>query len=115
MLTMEDLIIFGADTKDGLNRCMNNEEVYLRLVNSALDNTYFDNLSAAVESGDREAAFEAVHVIKGIMGNLGITPIYEVAAEMTELLRAGRDMDYSVHLNEILQKRAVLIEMRDSK
>ena len=43
MLTIEDLIIFGADTKDGPNRCMNKEEVYLRLVNSALDNTYFDN------------------------------------------------------------------------
>lgn len=114
MLTIEDLIIFGADTNNGLTRCVNNEDVYLRLVNSALDNKYFEKLSTAVAAGDREAAFEAIHVIKDIMSILGLTPIYEVAAEMSELLRAGKDMDYTVQLNEILYKRAVLIKMRDS-
>ena len=32
MLTVEKLKEYGADTGEGLNRCMNNEAFYLRLV-----------------------------------------------------------------------------------
>lgn len=31
-LTIGTLTIYGADTKEGLQRCMNNESFYLRLV-----------------------------------------------------------------------------------
>ncbi len=31
MLTIEKLRAWGADTEDGLRRCMNNEAFYLRL------------------------------------------------------------------------------------
>ena len=31
-MTIDTLTIYGADTKEGLQRCMNNESFYLRLV-----------------------------------------------------------------------------------
>ena len=33
MITIDKLQQFGADTREGLGRCMNNEAFYLRLVN----------------------------------------------------------------------------------
>ena len=114
MLTIETLQDFGADTQDGLNRCMNNEAMYLRLVDMALADANFDKLVSAVEVGDKEAAFEAAHSIKGVMGNLSLTPLYKVSSEMTELLRAGEDADYPAYLDEVLRKRAELIALRDN-
>ncbi|MCR5135872.1 MAG: Hpt domain-containing protein [Oscillospiraceae bacterium] len=114
MLTIDALQSFGVDTKDGLTRCLNNESMYLRLVAMALKDANFDRLSAAIEADDRKAAFEAVHALKGVAGNLGLTPIYETSAEMTELLRAEKDADYPAYLRKILNLRETLRALSDS-
>lgn len=108
MLSIESLREFGADTDEGLGRCMNNEQFYLRLVKMAAADAGFDKLSAAVESGDIPAAFEAAHALKGVLGNLSLTPMYESLSELTELLRAGAEADYSAYMGELLHKRARL-------
>ncbi len=113
MLTIDALREVCADAQAGLNRCMNNEGFYLRLVNSALEDASFDRLAAAVEADDRKAAFEAAHAIKGVAGNLGLTPLYQAASEMTELLRAGKDADYPAFLDRILRHRESLLALRD--
>ena len=40
-------------------------------------------------------AFEAAHSLKGVLANLAITPLLEPIKEITELLRAETQMDYS--------------------
>ena len=113
MLTIDALNRFGADTRNGLERCLNNEAMYLRLVNMALDDANFGRLAAAVESDDRKAAFEAVHALKGVMGNLALTPLYELSSELTELLRAEKDADYPAYREKILAQRNALLDLRD--
>ncbi len=113
MLTIDALNRFGADTRNGLERCLNNEAMYLRLVNMALDDANFGRLAAAVETDDRKAAFEAVHALKGVMGNLALTPLYELSSELTELLRAGNDADYPAYLEKILAQRNALLDLRN--
>lgn len=105
MLTVEALRAFGADIEDGLMRCMNNETMYLRLVDMALHDVNFDRLVSALKSEDKKTAFEAVHAIKGVTANLSLTPLYETASEMTELLRTGADADYEGLLERLLQCR----------
>ena len=92
MITMEKLIEYGADTKDGLARCLGMEEFYLKLVNTLLDDGNFDKLDAAVESGDVRSAFEAAHALKGTLGNLSITPLLDPVVEMTERFRNAEEM-----------------------
>ena len=113
MLSIETLRRFGANTHDGLGRCMNNEAFYLRLVSMALDEANFGRLEEAVNSGDKKAAFEAAHALKGVLGNLALTPLYDVTSEMTELLREGEDADYAAMLAEILRQREELVAERD--
>ena len=108
MITIEALKTCGVDVADGLNRCMNNEGFYLRLVNLALADGNFDKLSEAVGAGDRKAAFEAAHALKGVLGNLSLTPLYRCASEITELLREGSEADYAALVGRLTEERGRL-------
>ena len=104
-MTLDDLIAFGANVEEGMGRCMNNEGFYLRLVESVKQESGFDALRAAIEAGDLDAAFECAHSLKGVLGNLSLTPLYEPTSEITELLRAREDADYAALVDAIMLKR----------
>ena len=103
-MKLDDLIAFGANVDEGLQRCMNNEEFYLRLVESVKGEASFGALQAAVEAGDLDAAFEAAHALKGVLANLAITPLYEPASEICELLRAKEEADYPALVAALMAK-----------
>ena len=86
-MTIESLQAFGADTKAGLARCINREDLYLRLVKMFLQEDRFTGLQKAMESGDGKAVFEAAHAMKGVIGNLSLTPLEGPVGELTELFR----------------------------
>ena len=88
-MTLDALRAYGANTAEGVARCMNNEPFYLRMVAMALADKNFDALAAAMDAGDVTAAFEAAHALKGSIGNVSLSPIYRPLCELTELLRGG--------------------------
>ena len=93
MLTIDALKQFGCNTDDGLARCMGNEAFYFKLIGKVIDDKNFQALEDAVAAKDLDAAFDAAHSLKGVLGNLALTPIYEPVYEITELLRAKNDID----------------------
>ncbi|MDO4399901.1 MAG: Hpt domain-containing protein [Coriobacteriia bacterium] len=100
-MTLDDLRAYGANVDDGLARCMNNEGFYLRLVGMVADEKGFGALEQALAAGDLKAGFEAAHALKGVLGNLSLTPLFEPVNEITELLRAETQMDYTELLAKI--------------
>lgn len=111
MLTIETLNAFGANTDEGLGRCFDNEEFYLKLVKSVPDEKSFDTLKNAMDAGDRDAAFEAAHALKGVLSNLSLTSMVEPAVEITENLRAGNDIDYAPLMDRLFKKKEELRAM----
>ena len=105
MVTVDSLKEFGANTEEGLSRCFGNEALYLKLVTAVVTEAAFETLKAAVEDGNLDEGFEAAHALKGVLGNLSLTPLYEKASELTENLRAGRQMDYAPLIRELFSKR----------
>ena len=101
MLTIDALKNLGADTESGLARCVGNEGFYLRMVTMALQDTGFEQLKAAIEEGDLDTAFERAHALKGTMGNVSLTNLFEPISEMTNELRARKAVDYSGYLEKI--------------
>ena len=101
MITIDELKQFGANTDEGVARCMGNEEFYLKLVSTVPGQKEFTVLSDNIAEGDLSAAFEAAHALKGVLGNLSLTPLYDKVCEITELLRAKTDTDYSELLKQI--------------
>ena len=101
MITLDNLKELGADTAAGLARCINDEGFYLKMVNMALQDASFDQLKDAIEAGDLDAAFEKAHSLKGVMGNVGLTPLFDLTSEITEELRARKEIDYSDYMAAI--------------
>ena len=95
MITIEKLNAMGVDTKQGLARCMNNEKFYLKMVQMGIKDKHFEMLEKAIEEKNIDAAFESAHALKGIIGNLAITPIYAPLNRMTEMLRAKMNANYA--------------------
>ena len=104
MLTIDNLKELGADVATGIARCVNDEGFYLKMVNMSLQDSNFDKLKAASEGGDLDAAFESAHALKGILGNVSLTNLYEPIAEMTEELRARKEIDYSGYIETIFSE-----------
>ena len=102
MLTIQALQDLGVNTKDGMARCLNNEQFYFRMLTKALGDDSCEKLAAAIE------AIELAHALKGVMGNLALTPIYDPVNEMLELLRSRTQMDYSPYIKTILEKKQAL-------
>ena len=61
-----------------------------------------------MEAKDLDKAFEVAHALKGIYGNLSLTPLTKPVSEITELLRSRTDTDYSALMNEIMAQKARL-------
>ena len=67
MLTLEGLKSYGANTEEGMARCMNNEAFYLRMVGMMAEDRHAEALEEAIGKGDLQAAFEAAHALKGTL------------------------------------------------
>ena len=109
MLTIEKLRDFGADTEDGLKRCLDMEDFYLDLVKTSMDDSQLNELAAALDARDLNKAFECAHALKGVYANLSLTPLFKPVSEMTELLRSRTDTDYSGLLE---QTRSALARLK---
>ena len=105
MLTVEKLRAFGANVEEGLGRCINNEQFYLRLAEKAIADPGFEKLMEAAEKGDLEQGFAISHALKGVTANLALTPLYDPLCEITELFRNKTQTDYVPLVAAILEKR----------
>ena len=108
LLTVDALKEYGADTAQGLSRCMNNEGFYVRLVGMLASDQHAEELVEAVSAGDLKKGFEAAHALKGVLANLALTPALEPVSEITEYLRAGKVMDYTPLMERIVTEMARL-------
>lgn len=111
MLSIQALNDFGVNTAEGMTRCLNNEQFYFRLITKAVADAGFDKLKAAIDAGDLNTAFELAHALKGVTGNLALTPLYEPVSEMTELLRTRSEADYGPMVDKLLERRQALQEL----
>lgn len=110
-MTLDDLRAYGANVDEGLGRCMGMEAIYLKLVGTMQTEASFDRLENALAENNLDGAFEAAHALKGVLGNLSLTPLYDPVYEITELLRARTQMDYTPLLNTIKERREQLIAL----
>ena len=104
-MTIEMLRELGANVEEGLERCMGMEDFYIEMVELGLSDERFEELGPTLEAGDLDNAFEQVHALKGVIGNLALTPLYETVCELTEHLRAKEQMDYKPLYEKLISQR----------
>lgn len=111
MLTIEKLENFGADIKEALPRCLNNEAFYIKMVMLLLKDQGFTDLQKAIDEHDYDKAFEKAHMLKGVLSNLALKPILTPVLEITELLRNKTECNYKIYIDEIMLQKSILEDL----
>ncbi|MBO1678513.1 Hpt domain-containing protein [Bittarella massiliensis (ex Durand et al. 2017)] len=79
---------YGADYTGTMERFMQNEALYVRLLGKLFPSVELRQLGETLMTGNQADAFDAAHTLKGVAGNLGLTPLYEAVCAIVEPLRA---------------------------
>lgn len=90
MTLLEELQENGCDINEGLSRLLNNSALYEKLLKKFPDSISQQDVIPFIESGEIETATRNAHTIKGVTGNLSLTPLYKAYTEIVDLLRAGK-------------------------
>lgn len=70
-------------------RFLEDGDFYLESVAEALDDPGFELLGSQLETRETAAAFDTAHMLKGMIGNFGISPLYRLVIGIVEPLRTG--------------------------
>lgn len=95
---------YGADYETTMKRFSGNETLYFKILNMLFRDPNLEKLGVALGRLDMKAAFDAAHTLKGVSGNLGLTPLYEAVSLIVEPLRFGRAEDYTKMYQDILME-----------
>ncbi len=104
-MTIDSLKAFGANIDEGLERCMGMEDFYIEMIELGINDKLFDELGPLLEAEKLDEAFETVHALKGVIGNLALTPLYSTINELTEHLRSRDKMDYKPLYDKLISQR----------
>lgn len=101
----------GADVETTLKRFMGNDAIYQKFLGKFPADPNYANLGINIEAGAFEEAYKCAHALKGVVGNLGLTPIYEKVSELVEEMRnkTSEEVD-AARANALWQEIKVVYE-----
>lgn len=80
----------GVDYNAGLDRFVNNADLYERMLHEFIRENEFGDAETALESNDLKSFGEHIHTMKGVTGNLSITPLFEKCCLIMTLIHEGK-------------------------
>ena len=85
----EKLQAHGVNLNSALNRFMNNEQVYERILSKFPMDENFILMEKSLAENNISQAFQHAHTLKGLAGTLDLTTLSNILIPMTEQLRNG--------------------------
>lgn len=92
---------YGANYAATMPRFVGKEALYMRFLTMFFADDSYETLGSMLAAQDWKAAFEAAHTLKGVAGNMGLTPLYDVVCTLLELLRAGGRQEDAAHYDAL--------------
>lgn len=102
----------GVDVEATLKRFMGREAIFMKFIMKFADDQSCVGIREGLENQDAQAAFEHAHSLKGVSGNLGISSVYHLAAQISDLLR-GKSIE-EVQMDQVLELQKQLEETCDT-
>lgn len=99
----------GVDVDATLKRFMGKEALFMKFIVKFADDESCKGIRAGLENRDAQATFERAHSLKGVAGNLGITPVYTLAAQIADLFRGKQEAE-EAELNQAMELQQQLEE-----
>ncbi len=107
---LNELEELGVNTEDALERFSGNSSLYIRMIGKFPASINGLEVMPCIESGDLAAAVTNAHTIKGVTGNLSITPLFKSYTEIVNELRAGNADKAKEILNNILPVQKKILD-----
>ncbi len=101
----------GVNVDEGLERVMEDEPLYETMLGMFIDKA--DSNPLKTEDFDAESLDELigrVHMLKGLTGNLAMTPLYEGYMKVLDLLRTNRAKEASEEYERIVPAQAAIMD-----
>ena len=108
-----DVRQFYIDTKGDYNdalRRMMNDALITRMINKFMSGDAIDSVISSYESKDYRALFSSAHTLKGVAGNLSLTPLFEIASSITEATRNQDGVNLDKEIAELKEVYASIKE-----
>lgn len=107
----EELKSLGADVQEGLDRVMGDRDLYEMMLGMFLSAVEEHSIAPAdFDAEDLDGLIKRVHALKGITGNLALTPLFDGYTETLGLLRAGQPGKGRAAYEKLLPAQAAIIE-----
>ncbi|MBQ2697719.1 MAG: Hpt domain-containing protein [Clostridia bacterium] len=90
MSLLDQLSALGVNTAEGLNRFAQKAALFEKMLKKFPAAAADLPVLPLFEAGNLEGALANAHTLKGMTGNLSLTPLYEAYTEIVALLRADQ-------------------------
>ena len=89
-----------GDYNDALRRMMN-DSLIVRMISKFMSGDSVNNLISLYENKDYRAVFSSAHTLKGVAGNLSLTPLFNIANVITEATRNDDGVNLDKEISEL--------------
>jgi len=111
MNLIDELKSLGADVNEALDRVMGDQDLYVMMLGMFLSSVAENPISPEdFDAGDLDSLTKRVHTLKGVTGNLGLTPLFNGYTESLGLLRAGDGKAAKEVYNKLLPVQTAVID-----
>ena len=106
---ISELDTLGVNTKEAIARLNNNSAFYAKMLGRLPGELENHEVMSHIENGDLESAVTNAHTLKGLTGNLSLTPLYNAYTDIVALLRANDPAKAKQVLTDILPVQSDIV------
>ena len=111
MSLFEELKTLGVDVDEGLERVVDAEPLYEMMLGMFIDTVNSNPIEIAdFDAEGLDVLIERVHILKGLTGNLAMTPLFEGYMQMLDLLRTNRPKEAKEKYERICPVQAAIMD-----
>ncbi len=107
---IDELKALGVDTDEAIARMNNSASLYKRLILKFPNMMEKSIIQPDFDCNDYNDIIETAHTIKGVSGNLSITPIYKAYSEIVKLLRDKQPEQAKDILEKVIPIQTAIIQ-----
>lgn len=101
MFDVEQLKQMNFDVDATIARFAGNSGMYFKFLGKFLNDKSYENFEKALSENNFEAAEAAVHTLKGVAGNLGMTDLFNVSNNILTQIRNGNTSGIDAMVSEL--------------
>ena len=112
---ISELKNLGVDVNEGLERVMGDNSLYEMMLGMFIGSVNDNPVNPSdFDAGSVDALIERIHMLKGVTGNLAITPLFNSYTDTLGLLRTGKTAEAKTMFEQMIPLQAQIVDCINS-